>query len=188
MLCCGEGLETLMVLPPKLKWAVKGFTCFLLKKLNIFPSWQYFGGEVYLSSPHIFILPHQQDEQFSFFEKTKTREKAANKIIPISYWFPIILGMMLLVVWEGAFIKCFRGEPLQWRGLWMNYGFMHKIRPPLTYYLAERPKIFEIVRRRKFCRSSFQSLASIPIPPKVCSSQKLSSTFLLWSQQMLTWI
>ena len=102
--------------------------------------------------------------------------------------FPIILGMMLLVVWEGAFIKCFRGEPLQWRGLWMNYGFMHKIRPSLTYYLAERPKIFEIVRRRKFCRSSFQSLASIPIPPKVCSSQKLSSTFLLWSQQMLTWI
>ena len=70
----------------------------------------------------------------------------------------------MLVVWEGAFIKCFRGEPLQWRGLWMNYGFMHKIRPSLTYYLAERPKIFEIVRRRKFCRSSFQSLASIPIP------------------------
>ena len=56
MLCCGEGLETLMVLPPKLKWAVKGFTCFLLEKLNIFPSWQYFGGEVYLSSPHILII------------------------------------------------------------------------------------------------------------------------------------
>ena len=48
MLCCGEGLETLMVLPPKLKWAVKGFTCFLLEKLNIFPSWQYFGEEDYL--------------------------------------------------------------------------------------------------------------------------------------------
>ena len=168
--------------------------------VHLLPSWetQYLpiltifwrGG---LSTLHIYhyiywssIRP-DQDDQFSFFEETKTREKVANKIIPISYWFPIILGMML-VVWEGAFIKCFRGEPLQWRGLWMNYGFMHKIRPSLTYYLAERPKVFEIVRRRKFCRSSFQSLASIPIPPKVCSSQKLSSTFLLWSQQMLTWI
>ena len=89
-------------------------------------------------------------------------------------------------IWEGAFIKCFRGKPLQWGGA-LDELRLYTQNPPLTDLLPARTKISEIVPRRKFWRSSFQSLASIPIPSQSLFVAK-TQLFPSPTQTMLAWI
>ena len=91
-------------------------------------------------------------------------------------------------IWEGAFIKCFRGKPLQWGGA-LDELRLYAQNPPLTDLLPARTKISEIVPRRKFWRSSFQSLASIPIPSQSLFVAKTElKLFPPPAQTMLAWI
>ena len=55
--------------------------------------------------------------------------------------FKLILGVYEGMLLSSVFVVSLFSE----EGLWMNYGFMHKIRPSLTYYLLEPkyPKLFQ---------------------------------------------
>ena len=73
--------------------------------------------------------------------------------------FKLILGVYEGMLLSSVFVV----------SLFSEKGALDELRlyaqnPPLTDLLPARTKISEIVPRRKFWRSSFQSLASIPIP------------------------
>ena len=89
--------------------------------------------------------------------------------------------------WEGAFIECFRGKPLQWEGGFRWITALCTKSAPHWLITCSNQNIRNCSKNKVLQLSSFQSLASIPIPSQSLFVAKTElKLFLL--QRKLCWL